>query len=207
MNTMTKMLVCSALMALLGGTTGCEEVAPFTIVVSPGTQAPDEMGSDTGEENSDSPDEMNDPDEEQDESGESGSEENDMDESGTEQNAAAELEQRLSGTRITFLRSQSNGSVFTNAREDIDLCSSGEFQLRFVTQVNGYGYANEDVYESLGTWRIIVEGSQLMLELSTQQDTNGYVGVDKLPFQVAGPTDLNFSGDFYGIQANSPLCD
>ncbi len=207
MNTLTKMLMWSALMALLGGTIGCEEVAPFTIVVSPGNQTPDELGSGTDEENSSFGDELDNPDEEQDESGESGPNENEMDEPSQEQDTAAALEQRLSGTRITFLDSESNGSVYTSAQEDIDLCSSGDFQLRYVTQVSGYGFASEDVYESLGTWRIIMKGSQLILELNTQQDTNGYVGVDELPFQVAGPTDLQFNHGFYGIQANSPLCD
>lgn len=195
MNTMTRFLACLLAMGLYAATTGCDEVVPFTVTVGPVDQTSD--GSETNTEEGSTDDDTN----------ESGQEQGGTNGNGQEQDIAADLEQRLGGTRLTYLRSNSNGDVYTSFREDIDLCSSGQFQLRNVSQTSGFGFASEDVYESTGTWRIFMEGTQLMMEFETQQDTNGYVGTDAFPFQIATETDLDFSGNLYGIQQNSPICN
>jgi len=120
---------------------------------------------------------------------------------------AEQFQRMLGGQRLTYLTSNSNGDVYTSYREDLDLCSSGEFQTRIVSQTSGYGTANEDVYEGVGAWRIVADGEQLMLELDLQQTSNGYSGTDQYPIELRPGGELYFNNVRFSVTPDSPVCN
>jgi|GEM_PF-5467532 len=179
MNTFCKMLMGLTLAATLANGMGCDQLPEVTIVVggdnaanneSPEPEAPESPAEDDDFGENDRPDAGNPPPETDDEP--------------QTDAIASQIEDQLAGMRITYLSSDGNGQSYSSYHEVTDLCSSGEFAYRSVSQFAGYGYGSEDIFESTGTWNIIEMDGQLMLNTTTLQSSTGFTGSGQVPVEL-----------------------